>query len=66
MTLRLLFWHEKHEELAIKTRRCYDFNNTTLQICKPLVIYIFKCMALYTSQVRRHVINNFTDSYEVS
>ena len=28
------------------------------EICKPLEVYRFYCMALYDSQTRRHVIRN--------
>ena len=35
-------------------------------ICKPLVVYRFYCMALYYSQTRRHVINEFNISWSYS
>ena len=62
MTLTLL----KNCRFGMKTFSfCYLFRNVTLyvitlhyQICKPLVVYRFYCMALFHFQMRRHVIKS--------
>ena len=32
------------------------------KICKPLVVYQFYCMALFHSQMRRHMINDYREN----
>ena len=61
ITLKLL----KSRIFGVKASRfCHLFQSVITDvitllylICKPLVVYLFHCMALYHSQARRHVIN---------
>ena len=63
MTLKLIKSHIfRRENIKIlrSFMQCYKGHHfVTLIICKPQVVYLFYCMALYHSQTQRHVINGF-------
>ena len=61
MALKLIknhFFGMKMSRYCHLLRKCYIIDVITLryEICKPLVVYRFYCMALFHSKMRHHVI----------
>ena len=52
------FWCENVKILPSFMQLYNRCHYITLLNCKPLVVYVFYCMALYHSQMRCHVINS--------
>ena len=59
ITLKSHFCHKKVIILSLCTQHCYGRHNVFPKIYKPLVVYRFYCMALFYSQTRSHMINQF-------
>ena len=56
-TLKSDFWRKNVIILSLCTQRCYGRHNVSRKSIKPLVVYRFYCMALFHSQMRRHMIS---------
>ena len=58
-TLKSHFWRKTVIILSLCAQRCYGRHNVSRKSIKPLVVYLFYCMALFHSQKQHHMINVF-------
>ena len=58
-TLKSDFWRKNVIILSLCTQRCYGRHNVSRKSINKPVVYRFYCMALFHSQARRHMINDF-------